>query len=82
MTEARAIATEPRTVGLSPKTIAATITAYVATLLVGFLATKVGVDIDVDTAAALLLPVVTAGVTFIASYFSKPGPVQNVTVRE
>lgn len=78
MTEARAVANEPRTVGLSPKTIAATITAYVATLLVGFLATKVGIDIDVDTAAALLLPVVTAAVTFIASYFSKPGPVVNV----
>jgi hypothetical protein len=80
MVEPRAIASEPRTVGLSPKTIAAAVATYVATLLVGFLATKVGVDIDVDTAAAFLLPLVTAGVTFISSYLSKPGPVIDVPV--
>jgi hypothetical protein len=80
MTEPRAIASEPRTVGLSPKTVAATIATYVATLLVGFLATKVGVDIEVDTAAAFLLPLVTAVVTFVSSYLSKPGPVIDVPV--
>jgi hypothetical protein len=80
MAEPRAIASEPRTVGLSPKTIAATIATYVATLLVGFLATKVGVEVDVDTAAAFLLPLVTAVVTFVASYLSKPGPVIDVPV--
>jgi len=82
MAEPRAIASEPRTVGLSPKTVAATVATYVATLLVGFLATKVGVEVDVDTAAAFLLPLVTAGVTFVSSFLSKPGTVINVPVND
>lgn len=65
------------TIGISPKVVAASITAYVAPIVVGFAASKLGVTIDVDTATAFIAPLVIAGVTFAVGFFSKPGLVTN-----
>lgn len=65
------------TVGVSPKAVSAAVATFVATIAVGFLANKIGLGVDVDTAAALILPVVTAVVTFAVSYAAKPGLVVN-----
>lgn len=66
-----------QTVGVSPKAWAGAITTFVATIAVGFVANKVGLGVDVDTVEALLLPIVTAVVTFAVSYAAKPGLVVN-----
>ncbi len=68
---------ETKTVGVSPKVWAASITTFVATVVVGFIASKIGLGVDVDTVEALLLPVVTSVVTFAVSYAAKPGLVVN-----
>jgi hypothetical protein len=69
--------TDQRTVGVSPKAVAAAVTTFVASVAVGFVANKVGLGVDVDTLEAILLPVVTAVVTFVVSYAAKPGLVVN-----
>jgi len=68
---------EQQTVGVSPKAVAAAVSTFVATIAVGFVANKIGLDVDVDTAAALILPVITAVITFVVSYAAKPGLVVN-----
>ncbi len=68
---------EQTTVGVSPKVVAAAVTTFVATVVVGFVASKVGLGVDVDTVEALLLPLVTSAVTFAVSYLAKPGLVVN-----
>ena len=68
---------EQTTVGVSPKAVAAAVSTFIATIAVGFLANKIGLGVDVDTASALILPVVTAVVTFVVSYAAKPGLVVN-----
>lgn len=68
---------EQKTVGVSPKAWAAAITTFVATVAVGYVANQVGLGVDVETAEALLLPVVTAVTTFVVSYLAKPGLVVN-----
>jgi hypothetical protein len=68
---------EQKTVGVSPKAVAAAVTTFVATVAVGFIANKVGLGVDVETLEAILLPVVTAIVTFAVSYAAKPGLVVN-----
>jgi hypothetical protein len=65
------------TVGVSPKAVAAAVTTFVASIAVGFVANKIGLGVDVETVEALLLPVVTAVVTFLVSYAAKPGLVVN-----
>jgi hypothetical protein len=64
-----------QTVGASPKKIAATITAYLATLACGFVAKRLGWNIDVTTAQALLSPLVVAAVTYVAAHLAPPGKV-------
>jgi predicted anti-sigma-YlaC factor YlaD len=68
---------EQQTVGVSPKVVAAAVTTFVATVAVGFVANKVGLGVDVATVEALLLPLVTAVVTFVVGYLAKPGLVVN-----
>lgn len=68
---------EQKTVGVSPKVVAAAVTTFVAAVVVGFVANKVGLGVDVDTVEAILLPVVTSVVTFVVSYLAKPGLVVN-----
>jgi hypothetical protein len=65
------------TIGISPKVVAASITAYVAPIVVGFAATKLGVTIDIDTVTAFVGPLALAGITFAVSFLAKPGLVTN-----
>lgn len=68
---------EQETVGVSPKAVGAAVATFLATIVVGFLADKVGLGVDVDTVAALIVPVVTSVITFVVAYASKPGLVVN-----
>lgn len=63
------------TVGTSPKAIAAAITAAVAPVIVGFIAKALGAEVDIDTVAAILGPIVLAAATFLAARWAKPGTV-------
>jgi hypothetical protein len=63
------------TVGTSPKAIAAAITAAVAPVVVGLALNQVGVEIDVETAAAIIGPIVLGAVTFLAARLAGPGTV-------
>lgn len=56
---------------LDSKVIAAAATTYAATIIVGWLATKVGVDIEVSTATAFIAPLLTAGITFGVGFMKK-----------
>lgn len=72
-----ALPVKQETVGVSPKAVGGAVAAFLATIVVGFLADKIGLGVDVDTVAALIVPVVTAAVTFVVSYAAKPGLVVN-----
>lgn len=60
-----------KTVGVSSKVVATSITAAVAPVVVAFLADAVGFDIDVDTAVAVLGPVVLLATTFVVGYLAR-----------
>ncbi len=61
--------------GISPKVIAAAVAAFVAPLVVGFLAEQVGLTVEVGTAEAILGAVVLAAITALSSAAAKPGAV-------
>jgi hypothetical protein len=63
----------PTTLGVSPKAVAAALTAYVAPIVAGFIASTLGVDIDASTATTFIGPLVLAAVTFAAAYAAKAG---------
>lgn len=56
---------------VSSKVTAATIASYLATLIGGLVVAKLGVEVDVTTLQAILLPLITAAVTAIVAYAKK-----------
>lgn len=66
-------AQDPTTIGLSPKAVAASLTALVVPYFVALLAKAIGLEVDVDTAAAIAGPPILAAVTFLAARLARVG---------
>lgn len=64
-----------QTIGPSPKKIAATITALAVPYLLGFVGDRLGFEVDVSTATAIVGPVVLAACTYVAAHLARPGKV-------
>jgi hypothetical protein len=73
----RTMTDNTETVGISPKAWAATVGAFLATVIVGYVGDKVGLGIDVESVSALVVPLLTAVFTFLAAYAAKAGLVVN-----
>lgn len=61
---------------VSGKVIAGSIAAYLSTLVGGIVAAKFGVELDVTTLQAILLPLITAAVTAFVAYMKKDRRIQ------
>lgn len=71
------MADNTETVGISPKAWGAAVGAFLATVVVGFVADKAGLGVNVEDVSAILVPLVTSVLTFVAAYASKAGLVVN-----
>lgn len=56
---------------IDSKVIAAAVTAYITPIVGGFLAARLGVDIEASTATTFLAPLVLAVATFAAGYVKR-----------
>jgi hypothetical protein len=72
--------TKQETVGTSPKAIAASLAALIAPIVAGVVLNALGVEVDVDTVAAILGPLFLGIITFIAARLASPGKVVEVPV--
>lgn len=67
--------TDPTTIGLSPKAVAAGLTGLIAPYIVALALKLIGLELDVDTVAAIVGPLVFGLVTFLAARLARVGVV-------